>query len=158
MIKSLNLCETSAVSLSESVITIWRHGDFHWTRSGTRARSQCRLTSALVLRWERRIGLVEQKSPAQTAPTGLGAGDRQSTAVIQSRQNEDNYYYYYYYYYMRLLTLHMSTFNGRIMGADGISWWSPSHKVLATNYWVCKCMCVRVTALSGIYYSGPASC
>jgi len=38
---------------------------------------------------------------------------------------------------------------------DGIPWWSPS-QVLATNYCVCKCICVRVTALSGIYYSGPS--
>jgi len=28
--------------------------------------------------------------------------------------------------------------------------------ILATNYCVCKCMCVRVAALSGIYYSGPS--
>jgi len=32
---------------------------------------------------------------------------------------------------------------------------SPS-QVLATNYCVCNCMCVRVTALSGIYYSRPS--
>jgi len=24
------------------------------------------------------------------------------------------------------------------------------------NYYVCQCMCVRVTALSGIYHSGPS--
>jgi len=29
-------------------------------------------------------------------------------------------------------------------------------QVLATNYCVCMCMGVRVTALSGIYYSGPS--
>jgi len=31
--------------------------------------------------------------------------------------------------------------DGLIVGADGIPWWSPS-QVLATNYCVCKCMCV----------------
>jgi len=36
--------------------------------------------------------------------------------------------------------------DGLIVGADGIPWWSPS-RVLATNYCVCKCMCVRVTCL-----------
>jgi len=30
-----------------------------------------------------------------------------------------------------------------IVDTDGIPWWSPS-EVLVTNYFVCKCMCVRV--------------
>jgi len=43
------------------------------------------------------------------------------------------------------------------VGADGASIpsWSPI-QVLSTNYCVCKCMCARVTALSGIQYSGPS--
>jgi len=44
------------------------------------------------------------------------------------------YYNYYYqcYYYISLLTLHMSTLDGQIVGADGIPWWSPI-QVLVTN-------------------------
>ena len=35
----------------------------------------------------------------------------------------------------------MSTFDGRIVGAGDIPWWSPS-QVLATNYCVCSvCVC-----------------
>ena len=59
---------------------------------------------------------------------------------------------------MHLLTLHMSTFDGRIVGAGGIPWWSPS-QVLASNYCVCGVcvyVCVCGNALSGIYYSGPS--
>jgi len=41
-------------------------------------------------------------------------------------------------------------FDGLIVEADGIPWWSPN-QVLATNYCVCMCMCVSVTALSGIH-------
>jgi len=70
--------------------------------------------------------------------------------AVARRLTSHHYYYYYYYYYMFLLTLHMYTFDGLIVGADGIPWWSPS-QVLATNYCVCACNC-----LSGIYYSGPS--
>jgi len=37
----------------------------------------------------------------------------------------------------------MSTFASRIVGADGITWWSPI-QMLATNYYVCKCVCACV--------------
>ena len=50
------------------------------------------------------------------------------------------------YYYIHLLTLRMLTFDGRIVGAGGIPWWSSS-QVLATNYCVssvCVCVCVCV--------------
>ena len=40
----------------------------------------------------------------------------------------------------------MSTFDGRIVGAGGIPWWSPS-QVLAINYRVCSVSCVCVCAL-----------
>jgi len=46
--------------------------------------------------------------------------------------------------------------HSRYRGADGIPLWSPS-QVPAANFCVCKCMCVRVTALSGIYYSGSCN-
>ena len=37
----------------------------------------------------------------------------------------------------------MSTFDGQIVGAGGIPWWSPS-QVLTTNYCGCSvCVCVR---------------
>ena len=39
----------------------------------------------------------------------------------------------------------MLTFDGRIVEAGGIPWWSPS-QVLATNYCVCS-VCVYVCAL-----------
>jgi len=44
---------------------------------------------------------------------------------------------------IRFLTLHMSTFGSRIVGADGIPWWSPS-QLLATKKidFIVKCNCV----------------
>ena len=54
----------------------------------------------------------------------------------------------------------MSTFDGRIVGAGDIPWWSPG-QVLAANYCVCRvcvyvCVCVELLCLHGIYYSGPS--
>jgi len=46
------------------------------------------------------------------------------------------------YYCTRLLKSHISTIDGRIVGADGILWWSPS-QVLATSYCVCLVMASR---------------
>jgi len=45
--------------------------------------------------------------------------------------------------------------HSRYRGADCIMWWSVSQE-LATNNCVCKCMYVRATVLSGVYYSSPS--
>jgi len=60
---------------------------------------------------------------------------------------------------MRLLTLRISTFDGGIVGADGIPWWSPS-QALATNYSVCVCVTAYVAytdVIDRMWVIGPAS-
>ena len=51
-----------------------------------------------------------------------------------------------------LLALHMYTFDGLIVGADCLPWWSPN-QVLTTNYYLCVCV---YTASYGIYHSGQS--